>query len=61
MLFCGPLVERQGIAFALESVARLARRPPGVHLRVLGADPLRRPLHAIAMTLPPLLSPAAKC
>lgn len=51
MLFCGPLVERQGIAFALEAVARLARGPPGVHFRLIGTGPLRRPLSAIAKHL----------
>jgi glycosyltransferase involved in cell wall biosynthesis len=48
VLYCGPFVERQGIAFALEAVARLAGTSPGVFLRMLGAGPFVRPARAIA-------------
>ncbi|HVR76636.1 MAG TPA: glycosyltransferase [Planctomycetota bacterium] len=51
ILFAGPLVERQGLSFALEAVARLARRPPGVRLRILGRGPLESASRALASHL----------
>ncbi len=51
VLFCGPLVGRQGIAFTLEAAARLAGRPGGLLLRLLGEGPLLRPARALAAHL----------
>lgn len=51
LLFLGPFVERQGISFLLEAVARLARRGPGIHLTLAGSGPLWRPAQLLARHL----------
>ena len=48
ILFCGPFVRRQGISFALEAHARLARSTSGARLRLIGSGPLLREARALA-------------
>ncbi len=47
VLFAGPLVERQGLAFLIEAVARLSRKSPGLHLTVVGAGRFLRPAKSL--------------
>jgi glycosyltransferase involved in cell wall biosynthesis len=51
ILFLGRLVERKGAHNALEAMAHLAARDPGVHLRLVGDGPERSRLEARAATL----------
>lgn len=41
LLTCGRLVEKKGTRYAIEALARVSTRYPGIHLTVIGDGPLR--------------------
>lgn len=47
LLMCGRLIEKKGVAYALEALAQVARDLPAVQLRVIGDGPLRAELEAL--------------
>ncbi len=47
LLICGRLIEKKGVAYALEALAQVARDFPTVQLRIIGDGPLRAELETL--------------
>ncbi|NUM44918.1 MAG: glycosyltransferase [Anaerolineales bacterium] len=50
LLMCGRLVEKKGVAYALEALAKVIDEFPNAQLRVVGDGPLRAELEALIRT-----------